>query len=271
MQRFNEGQERLSAALALEKVVTHYLELAVIDLRAIDDPHVIFETLNARGTPLLPSDMIKNQILYKAGIQEEYNEEPLSPAAKTLWGFDDDWWHAEIGRGNQQRPRIDTYLNHWLTLRNKNETKSHDEFRSFSKYVEESEETGTTIRQVADDIGKLGSIYQKIERNEWEGIETFLYRRQTMGIGGMIPVLLWLLSSAVRAQQLSASLKVLESYIVRRMVCGLGAQSYGQFFASLVGYLDQEDSGAEKAGELIISYLSRQTARATVWPDDDTY
>ena len=51
LQRFNEGQERLSAALALEKVVTHYLELAVIDLRAIDDPHVIFETLNARGHP----------------------------------------------------------------------------------------------------------------------------------------------------------------------------------------------------------------------------
>ena len=270
LQRFNEGQERTDAVAALEKVVTHYLELAVIDLRAIDDPHVIFETLNARGTPLLPSDMIKNQILYKAGIQEEYNEDPPSADAKSLWDFDNDWWRTEIGRGNQQRPRIDTYLNHWLTLRSNEETKSRDEFRVFSEYVEKSGQTGTTIRKIADDIGKLGTIYQKIEGNEWEGIETFLYRRQIMGIGGMIPVLLWLLSTQVKPQELSTSLKALESYIVRRMVCGLGAQSYGQFFASLAGHLAQADSGAAKAGELVISYLSRQNANATKWPDDDT-
>ena len=45
-----------------------FFELVVIDLNQADDPHIIFETLNARGTPLLPSDMIVNQILYQAGI-----------------------------------------------------------------------------------------------------------------------------------------------------------------------------------------------------------
>ena len=33
--------------------------MVVIDLSPQDDPHVIFETLNARGTPLLESDLIK--------------------------------------------------------------------------------------------------------------------------------------------------------------------------------------------------------------------
>ena len=47
------------------------LELVVIDLGDTDDPHVIFETLNARGTPLLQSDMIKNKILHDADIGAE--------------------------------------------------------------------------------------------------------------------------------------------------------------------------------------------------------
>ena len=44
------------------------LEIVVIDLGDSDDPHIIFETMNARGTPLLQSDMIKNKILHDAKI-----------------------------------------------------------------------------------------------------------------------------------------------------------------------------------------------------------
>ena len=47
----DEEDQRLKAAEALERVVRNYLELVVIDLGEKDDPHVIFETLNARGTP----------------------------------------------------------------------------------------------------------------------------------------------------------------------------------------------------------------------------
>ena len=57
-------------AAALENTVTHLLQLVVIDLGINDEPHIIFETLNARGTPLLQSDLIKNMVLYTAGIEE---------------------------------------------------------------------------------------------------------------------------------------------------------------------------------------------------------
>ena len=75
------GGERDRAAEALERAVRDYLELVVIELRQSDDPHIIFETLNARGTPLLPSDMIKNQILHKAGI----GRDGLEGAALLRW------------------------------------------------------------------------------------------------------------------------------------------------------------------------------------------
>ena len=53
-------------AEALETAVTGMLQMVVIDLGPEDDPHVIFETLNARGTPLLESDLIKNYVSSKS-------------------------------------------------------------------------------------------------------------------------------------------------------------------------------------------------------------
>ena len=269
LDRFEEENgQRLEAAKALERMVSQGIELAVIDLRQIDDPHIIFETLNARGTPLLPSDMIKNQILYKAEIPIDSEEEQLPPQALQLWNFNDEWWRLETGRGNQRRPRIDAYLNNWLTLRSGSEIKSHDEFRAFGTYADETEKAGTTIHQVAADINRLGGIYRNIEENNPQSFEQFLYRRQVMGIGGVIPVLLWLFSSDVPQQELTKTLTAIESFIIRRMVCGLGARSYGQFFASLAAELDKH--GAHQAGTTTVNYLKQQTAYATEWPDDQT-
>ena len=267
LDRFEEENgNRLKAATALEEMVSQGIELAVIDLRLIDDPHIIFETLNARGTPLLPSDMIKNQILYKAEVSIDPEEEQLPPQAVQLWNFNDEWWRMETGRGNQRRPRIDAYLNNWLTLRNGSEIRSHAEFKAFDTYSDRTEKAGTTIRQIAADINRMGGIYKDIEENNFQTFEQFLYRRQVMGIGGVIPVLLWLFSSPVPQQQLTKTMTAIESYIVRRMICGMGARSYGQFFASLAAELEKQ--GPENAGTATVSYLAQQTAYATIWPGD---
>ena len=263
----DDGQRDIAAA-ALENAVSNSLELVVIDLGTSDDPHVIFETLNARGTPLLPSDMIKNQILHKADVSFEYDEnEDLPEEAKKLWSFGDSWWRQEVGRGYQRRPRVDVYLNNWLTLRNRSETKPHDEFTAFSKYVNDSEKEGTSIHKIAEDIGKLGTIYRDIDQENIENIKIFLHRRGVMGIGAVTPFLLWLLSSDVPTSQFDKSISALESYLMRRMVCGMGARSYGQLFVGLINEL--ETAGTDYAGDTVVGFLSEQTAIANLWPDDE--
>jgi hypothetical protein len=51
------------------------LQVVVIDLEKEDDPQVIFETLNARGEPLLPADLLRNYIFLRAGRLGENQEE----------------------------------------------------------------------------------------------------------------------------------------------------------------------------------------------------
>ena len=50
----------------LSEAVRNYMRLIVLDLDQGDEPQAIFETLNAHGTPLLPTDLIKNWLLWEA-------------------------------------------------------------------------------------------------------------------------------------------------------------------------------------------------------------
>ena len=264
-----DAGERDSAASALEAAVSRGLELVVIDLGESDDPHVIFETLNARGTPLLQSDMVKNKVFHDAGIGIGDDEGEASEEQKGIWPFDqDDWWAQEIGRGLQRRPRVDVYLNHWLTLRNRAEMKPYDEFRAFERYSEARVAEGKTIRDVARDLGDLGRIYREdVEEGRRADIAKFLERRNVMNVGVVTALLLWLLSVDLPPARLANCLRAIESFLVRRVVCGYSARSYGELFVGLIRKL--ADASAGDADRVVVSYLGEQTARATLWPSDE--
>ena len=268
--RFDEEtEERNRAASALEAAVSRHLELVVIDLGESDNPHVIFETLNARGTPLLQSDMVKNKILHdtRIGIRDEEGE--AREEEKKIWPFDqDEWWAQEVGRGLQRRPRVDVYLNHWLTLRNRTEMKPYDEFRAFERYSDARVADGNTIWDVARDLGDLGRIYrEEVEEGHREDIAKFLERRNMMNVGVVTPLLLWLLSVDLAPAQLANCLKAIESFLVRRVVCSYSARSYGELFVGLIRKL--AETSADKADSAVVSYLAEQTAQATLWPGNE--
>ena len=260
--QFESGEDRAEAVKALERSVSDLLELVVIDLRPADDPHIIFETLNARGTPLLQSEMIKNRILYEAHSSGDTRD------ASALWSFDNNpWWRGEIGRGRQRRPRIDIFLNNWLTMRRSAAIRANNEFNAFKDYAEDARKRRElSIAAIAEDIGKIGDIYRDLEQQRKPGIETFLYRREVMQVGVITPVLLWLFASDVPQPQIAKGLRAVESYLVRRMANGLSTRSYGQLFINLLRELEQ--AGTEQAGDTIVRYLASQRTVANIWPDD---
>ena len=263
---FQTSQERDKAASALAIAVGTGLEIVHIELGQSDDPHIIFETLNARGTPLLQSDMVKNKILHDAGIPlSDDDREASKPAEQRVWPFAHDWWTERIGRGLQRRPRIDVYLNHWLTLRTRMEMKPYDEFRAFAKYAGELTGKGDTIQNVAEDMGKLGSTYREVEQLRREDIRRFIERRDTMGVGVITPLLLWLLDANLPPDKLANCLKALESFLVRRVVCRYSARSYGSLFVALIKKLADSPNNADRT---VVSHLDEQTAQAARWPGD---
>ena len=125
------------------------------------NPMSIFETLNARGTPLLQSDLVKNMILFEA---DKADIESASEDAQRLWGFTDKWWRREIGRGRLRQPRIDIFLNHWLTMRMRRDVAPDRVSALFRQYVDES---GASIEAIAADLAAVGETYRNLEERRY--------------------------------------------------------------------------------------------------------
>jgi hypothetical protein len=63
-----------SRAEALTQVLLNGLQLVVIQLEADEDSQEIFETLNARGTPLTAADLIKNFVFQRLDLPGHESE-----------------------------------------------------------------------------------------------------------------------------------------------------------------------------------------------------
>lgn len=249
---------------ALEHAITYLLQMVVIDLDTNEEPHVIFETLNARGTPLLQSELIKNMLLYEAGRTG-------STDTSKLWSFDEDWWRREVRQGRLVRPRSDIFLNYWLVMRTQKEVVHNNVFRDFRIYgnFDSSKSDEKAVKEaeaIAYDLRNAGQSFVRMENAEISEMEVFLYRRGVMQVGVLTPVLLWLVSSKVPEEQLQKGIRALESYLVRRMVCRMTTKDYNRLFLGLLGELEQGE--ANKAGETVLEFLKGQDADSRVWPED---
>lgn len=249
----DQGDQKVDA---LEFTLTHLLQIVVIALSSSEAAHVIFETLNARGTPLLESDMVKNMVIQEFGITDDADE-------TKVWEFSSDWWQTEIPQGRLFRPRIDVLLNYWLVIRKKDDVAANQVFSAFRN---EFNESGESIADITADIARVGKAYRELEETGVEGLETFLYRRGVMQAGTLNPPLLWLLSREVPLEQMRKAILALESFLVRRMVCGMTTSDYNRLFIGVVDALDR--AGVDHAGEAVIEFLGRQTAHARQWPDN---
>ena len=93
------GDERVAR---IHDALRTCLQIVTIELEGNDDSQVIFETLNARGQPLLPSDLLRNFIFLRASQGKERPEELYA----TYWlPFDDPFWKVEERQGRPSAGR----------------------------------------------------------------------------------------------------------------------------------------------------------------------
>ena len=236
---------------ALEAALTTMLHMVVIDLGSQDDPNLIFETLNARGTPLEQSDLIKNFVLSREG-------DPQSD----IWGsLDDEWWRKEVRQGRLFRPRLDMLLNYWLAMRTGSEVSPSRVFDMFRSYTED-QEVDAVMSEVKQDLANYRDFESTRGRSPDE--KSFYYHVDVMQARVITPVLLLLLSAepGTRIRAFSA----LESFLVRRMICRQTTKDYNRLVLELASRL--QDGGLDQADTVSAGFLKEQTAYAREWPTD---
>ena len=245
---------RVGRVEALETAITVMLNLVVIDLGQQDDPNVIFETLNARGTPLEQSALIKNFALSRRPLDEEWQK---------VWNnLEDAWWLREVSQGRLWRPRLDMLINYWLSMRTGEEVPPSRVFTTF-RTLEGTQDIDCLMRELNRDL----SNYRRFEHGERTTYENlFYYRAGVMRVGVITPVLLKLLDAEVSVRE--GALRALESYLVRRMICRMTTRDYSRFMLDLAVRL--RDRGLEQADKVVAEFLKDQVAYSREWPRDRT-
>ncbi|GFK94591.1 hypothetical protein NNJEOMEG_02438 [Fundidesulfovibrio magnetotacticus] len=257
-----------SKCTALMSVLSEKLKLVVINMENDDDPQVIFETLNTRGTPLLPSDLIKN-FLFRLSANEE--DEILSLYEKHWQQFDVDesFWREKSTQGRFERLRIDMFFHHYTTMLKEKDFLVGNLFSEYKGYVKTS---GHSINKHFKSIRTFSNHYKRFYRDHGTGLEqTFFERLHTLEITTALPLLLKVYdehSDIDDRPELFKILTTIESYLVRRTVCQLTTQAYNNIF---LGMLKRINKTGIFNSTTIKEYLLSMAGDSGRWPNDDEF
>jgi len=252
---------------ALYGTLRDSVRLVVIDLDEKDDAQLIFETLNARGTPLLSADLVKNALLNEVE-REKGNTELAYQKYWQTFDYDSGFWRALTGRGHAQRARIEIFLQHALTILSSEEVTAAHLYAAY-RDLAKAEGPGRALERMAA-FKKYGEIYKRLLTGyDQPRVKLFLERLATMGFETSYPFLIKLFDLLEDDErQVLAVLVDLESFLVRRMVCRLSTRGYSRFFVDLLRTLD---SGSSDLHERVRRHLLSGTAEVDRWPDDGEF
>ena len=267
------GEDFVLRYQALVNTIREKLRLVVIDMDEQDDAQVIFETLNARGTPLLPSDLVKNFLFFQAQQKGE-NVDQLYAEHWETFDSNDSFWREEVGIGRLKRPRIDIFLQHFLALAlNQSaalDAKTHDIvitelFREYKTFASKHGEKN--IEWQLSEFSRHARHFKKMEEMPEDSSEgLFFSRLRDMQTTTVYPFVLGLFDATTNEKQRAPVLKILESYLVRRMVCRLTTQGYNRLFLELLQAVVKGNGYTEAC---VKEFLLNENADSTRWPDDN--
>lgn len=266
----SENDEALLLRIeCLTNAVREKIRIVVIDMDVQDDAQAIFETLNARGTPLLPSDLVKNYLFHKA--QEEKAD--LQELHNKYWvEFEeaDEFWRGMFGVGHAKRPRIDLFFQHYLTLQKDDEVSVGAVFGEFRSFADDVKKAVDWHLKNLRNYGQHFKRFMEADGDDREGV--FFRRLAVMQFTTVYPFLLGLYQAtdgnSVSTEERINVLISLESFLVRRMICRLSTRGYNRLFLDMLKELNKEKSFTKEA---VDTFLLEQTADSGRWPDEKEF
>ncbi|HEY4320396.1 MAG TPA: DUF262 domain-containing protein [Gemmatimonadales bacterium] len=244
------------------QALKHALQIVAIDLETGDDAQVIFETLNARGEPLLPADLLRNFIFLRVA-REGKSQEDLY---KKHWaGFETSFWRAVVSQGRLKRPRSDLFMQHFLASQQAVDIPITHLYTEYRYWIEKKRPFASVEEELAT-LARFGSHFLRIADPKQDDVvyrvATFLDR---FDVGTAYPALLWLLDKDINADSWVAISSILESYVLRRQLCGLTTKNYNKVFLTLLRLIKT----VEPTPDLVFGYFDILPGESTIWPTDE--
>ena len=243
------------------------MQLVEITLDAGDDPQVIFEALNHRGVRLAAADLVKN-LLFQTVERQGDGRRAEALLMESWLPLDAKPWRDQVTTGRIKRVLVDLLLTYWLTIRTEQDVLVEHLFADLKRWLLAG---GDKAADVIEEIAHYARTYLAVlHLPEADPSSRLLDHMQATNTTTPWPILLYLHADAdVPAGQRDRAAHALESFLVRRGVCGLTTKDYNRLFVIVLSAARQSDPSA--AGDAVVSALAEQEADSRRWPTDGEF
>src|SRR3954454_3466440 len=142
-------------AQSLTGALTRALQIVAISLTSTENSQEIFETLNARGTPLTAADLIRNFVFQRLAATGADTRAHLA-----YWPFETDFWEKEVTVGRYPMQRSSLFFNQWLVSRVGEEVSPRATFTRFKQHVDELGCDGVKVSDLLPVIRRQAERYE---------------------------------------------------------------------------------------------------------------
>ncbi|GAA8144730.1 DUF262 and DUF1524 domain-containing protein [Helicobacter pylori] len=220
----------------LEKLMIVWIALK----KEKDDPQLIFESMNSKGIELTQTDLIRNYIIMETEVEKQedfYNQ---------YWRAMEEDFKQSKKQSEKQSKREDLFnkfVRHYLTIKI---GKIPNEKRVYEAFKDYQQKEGIEIEDLLKDLQKYCGYFCQIafKKEADKDLNKALSFLVDLEMDVIYPLLLELYSDysdgVLSKADFIPIIYLTESYICRRAVCGLGANSLNKVFPSFTKKIDKK-------------------------------
>jgi hypothetical protein len=249
----DDNDSPLDPAKVLDIIQTR-LMVVMINLGDNDDPYLIFESLNFKGSPLEQSDLVRNYFMMRFPVNEQQDV------------YDKIWLPMQNSLGSN----LTEFMRHFLGAEGE-QVRKGDVYTAIKRLVSDSHPSD--VRLLMARMAKLAGFYSRIATiapDLDEILRAYFTIFKRLDFGTAYPLLLTLYEDYADGQfgpsEFVSCLKILDSYIVRRMVARVPSNSLSGTFIALC----KNKPVTETPSAWLSEALSRETGNRR-WPLDHEF
>ncbi len=221
----------------LETIFKGLEKLMIVEIaleKGKDDPQLIFESMNSKGIELTQTDLIRNYIVMETEIEKQE-------------GFYNKYWRAMEEEFKQNKKWFDRFVRHYLTIKTREIPNISKVYVTLKDYRQKE---GIGIEDLLKDLQKYCKyfcqiVFKKEENEENKDLNEALGFLVGLEMDVIYPLLLELYSDysdgVLSKDDFIPIIALIESYLCRRAVCGLGTNSLNKVFPSFARHIQKDE------------------------------
>jgi uncharacterized protein with ParB-like and HNH nuclease domain/predicted transport protein len=249
-----------ASGLSADDIFEGLTRLMIVDIaldRTHDNPQLIFESLNSTGLELTQADLVRNYVLMGLAPDEQ---EQL---------YNAHWFPMEKGFGDEAYALyFDRFMRDYLTLKTGSIPNIDRIYTAFKEYARGWD---GTVEDLVADVHRYSRhfVAMALEQEPDPGLRAAIRDINTLRVDVAYPFLLhlyeWMSQGVLDRPAVLKALRLIESYVFRRVICGIPTNTLNKTFAGLAGQV----SASDPFESLQAAFLLKDSYRR--FPEDDEF